>query len=75
MSWGEICGQLEPEPGALAGLTPAERVVVAHVRLGLTNREIARRPGKSEPTVKNQVSECLRKLGHPSRARLMAGLR
>jgi len=49
--------------------------VVAGVCQGLTNREIASRLGKSEFTVKNQVSAILRKLGLPTRGRLIALLR
>jgi DNA-binding NarL/FixJ family response regulator len=49
--------------------------VVAGVCQGLTNREIASRLGKSEFTVKNQVSVILRKVGLPTRARLIAQLR
>lgn len=75
LSWSEFCAEHAPETGALAGLSPAERVVVAHLQLGLSNREIARRLGKSEMTVKNQVSSCLRKVGVPSRMRLIALLR
>jgi DNA-binding NarL/FixJ family response regulator len=59
----------------LAGLSPAERVVAMQVTQGLSNKEIARALGKSECTVKNQVSAILRKLGVPTRARLMAVLR
>lgn len=61
------------QPAAL--LTPAERAVVAGVRQGLTNREIATHLGKSEFTVKNQVSTILRKVGLPTRGRLIACLR
>lgn len=53
-------------------LTPAESRVYVHLREGLSNKEIAERLGKSEPTVKHQVSEILRKYDVPSRARLIA---
>jgi len=56
-------------------LSPAERIVAAHVCQGLSNREIATAPGKSERTVKNQVSAILAKCGVPTRARLIALLR
>lgn len=56
-------------------LTRAEADVVVHPCEGLTNREIAAQLGKSEFTVKNQVSGILRKLGLPTRARLIALLR
>lgn len=58
-----------------AVLTPAEKRVLRLVQLGLSNKEIASALGRAEPTIKNQVSSCLRKFGVPSRARLMALLR
>ena len=63
-------------PGQLCEkLSPAERVVAAHITEGLSNREIAAALGKSEATVKNQVSAVLHKLAVPTRARLIALLR
>ncbi|MBI2512497.1 MAG: response regulator transcription factor [Opitutae bacterium] len=56
-------------------LTPAEKRVLHLVQLGLSNKEIASALGRAEPTIKNQVSSCLRKFRVPSRARLMALLR
>jgi len=56
-------------------LSPAEQVVAAHLNQGLSNKEIARALGKSEFTVKHQVSSILRKLGVPTRVRLIARLR
>jgi DNA-binding NarL/FixJ family response regulator len=58
----------------LSLLTPAERLVAAHVLQGLSNKEIAATLGKSEATVKNQVASCLKKFGQPSRSRMMAYL-
>lgn len=58
-----------------ATLTSAEQRVLEFVQLGLSNKEIACALGRAEPTIKNQVSSCLRKFGVPSRARLMALLR
>ncbi len=55
-------------------LTLAEQDVLAYVCAGYSNKEIAARLGKSEPTVKHQVSACLRKFGLSSRTRLMAAL-
>jgi len=75
MSWTEFCRQAGAPPEHLRGLSPAERVVVAQVCQGLSNREIATVLGKSPATVKNQVSTCLRKLGVPTRTRLIARLR
>jgi len=51
-----------------AGLTPAESAVLALVAEGRDNRDIAARLGKSEKTVRNQVSVILDKLGVQSRA-------
>jgi DNA-binding NarL/FixJ family response regulator len=64
-----------PPPLDLSRMAPAEAVILQHLRLGLTNREIATFLGKSEFTVKNQVSTILRKVGLPTRARLIALLR
>ena len=62
-------------PPTAEPITPAERHVLSYVCAGYSNKEIATFLGKSEPTVKNQVSACLRKLGHATRARLIAALR
>lgn len=62
---------LEGEPsGALATLSRAERVVLAEVVAGRSNREIARERGTSLRTVTNQVSAIFRKLDVRSRAEL-----
>ena len=62
-------------PELLAVLTPAERLVVTHLCEGLANKEIASVLGKSEATVKFQVSSAMAKLGVPTRTRLMVLLR
>lgn len=51
-----------------AGLTEAEAEVLRLLTEGLDNRTIAARLGKSEKTVRNQVSVVLSKLGVQSRA-------
>ncbi|TVR51779.1 MAG: LuxR family transcriptional regulator [Puniceicoccaceae bacterium] len=56
----------------LAALTLREREVACLAALGTDNREIARRLGKSVPTVKRQLHSTYRKLGIASRARLIA---
>ncbi len=56
-------------------ITPAEQHVLAYLCAGYSNKEIATFLNKSEPTVKHQVSACLRKFGLSSRTRLMAALR
>ncbi len=78
MSWAELSTVL-PQVGrggiTLDQLSPAEHVVAVHVAEGLSNREIAAALGKSQATVKHQVSSCLRKLNVPTRMKLMALLR
>lgn len=64
-------GQDAPAAGRTAraaGLTPAESAVLALMAEGRDNRDIAARLGKSEKTVRNQVSVILDKLGVQSRA-------
>jgi pimeloyl-ACP methyl ester carboxylesterase/DNA-binding CsgD family transcriptional regulator len=51
-----------------AALTPAEAQVLDLVAKGLNNRAIAERLGKSEKTVRNQLSVIFDKLGVESRA-------
>ena len=55
-------------------LTGAERQVLQLLLEGLDNRSIAARSGKSEKTVRNQVSAILSKTGQPSRAALIASM-
>lgn len=75
MSWREFCELPKVNAPHLTVLSPAERVVAMHLAQGLSNREIAQALGKSEFTVKNQVSTILQKLGVPSRGRLIVLLR
>jgi len=68
-------------------LSPVEQRVLAYVCAGYSNKETCspsappqagKSPqflGKAEPTVKHQVSACLKKFGLSSRMRLMAALR
>ena len=59
--------------GSLAQpLTQAEARVLELVREGLSNKEISSVLGRAEPTIKHQVSACLKKFGVPSRSRLIA---
>ena len=55
-------------------LTPAERRVLAYLRAGYSNKEIAARLERAEATIKHQVSASMRKCGVSSRTRLMAAL-
>ncbi|WP_184729333.1 response regulator [Saccharopolyspora phatthalungensis] len=48
---------------AFPGLTRQERILLGHIREGLTNRQIAERMFLAEKTVKNYVSRLLAKLG------------
>jgi DNA-binding CsgD family transcriptional regulator len=57
--------------GAVVKLSPAEAAVVSQVARGLSNKEIAALLGKSEGTVKNQLSGVYRKLDIQNRARLI----
>ena len=64
-------GQDQPkQPRAVreAGLTPAEAALLNLVAEGLDNRAIAERLGKSEKTVRNQLSVIFGKLGVHSRS-------
>ena len=74
-SWTAVSAGLGSPAPLLSRLSPAERVVVHYLAQGLSNREIAMALGKSEATVKHQVSACLRKCGVQTRARLIASLR
>lgn len=56
------------EANAFTELTERERYVLAHVADGASNREIARRMGLAEKTVRNYVSSILAKLALESRA-------
>ena len=58
-----------------AALTPAERDVLRGVAQGLDNAAIARQLGKSEKTVRNQVSSIFDKLGVRTRAEAIVHVR
>jgi DNA-binding CsgD family transcriptional regulator len=53
-------------------LTAAEREVLALIRQGLSNAEIAVQRGRSIRTIANQVARVLEKTGRPSRRALIA---
>ena len=74
-SWTAVSAGLGSPESLVFRLSPAERVVVHYLAQGLSNREIATALGKSEATVKHQVSACLRKCGVRTRSRLIAMLR
>lgn len=59
--------RVAPGGPTTAQLTEAEHGVLALLREGLTNAQIARRRSSSPHTVANQVATVLRKLGIPSR--------
>ncbi len=64
----EVSQPAAPAAPSPAGLTPAERQVLDCLTEGLGNSAIAARLGKSEKTVRNQVSVILSKLGVDSRS-------
>lgn len=70
----EFRASIPPGSPLLTMLTPAEMAVTMHVRIGLSNKEIAASLGKSPATVKAQVASILRKLEVPTRCRLIAWL-
>ena len=53
------------------GVTPREREVIALVRLGLANKQIAARLGSSHQTVRNQLISVFRKFGVHTRLELV----
>ena len=59
----------------LAALSASEREVLALVRRGLSNKEIAAARGRSVATVKNQLASVFQKFGVTSRTRLIAWTR
>lgn len=66
-----------PEHNPVLGkvqLSIAERRVLAFVRAGYSNKEIAGHLQRAEPTIKHQISSAMRKCGVSSRTRLMAAL-
>lgn len=75
-AWPAVGGRLSgPVNGApFFPLTKAESRVLFLLQQGLSNKEISSVLGRAEPTIKNQVSACLRKYRVPSRARLLAVL-
>jgi len=61
-------GRVDDADGAaLKDLSPQERRLLDHLSKGLTNRQIAERMNLAEKTVKNYVSNLLRKLNMSSR--------
>jgi len=61
-------GRVDDADGsALKDLSPQERRLLDHLSEGLTNRQIAARMNLAEKTVKNYVSNLLRKLNMSSR--------
>ncbi|WP_233155604.1 alpha/beta fold hydrolase [Sedimentitalea arenosa] len=77
-AWSVFCSALSgflgdgiPLAGADAGITTAEREVLVLVAKGLSNPDIAAQLGKSEKTVRNQVSSLLEKTGLSTRSELI----
>lgn len=64
-----------PAPGAImASLTPREAQILQEIRIGASNKEIARQLGISAATVKNHVHHLLEKLSVRRRAQASAML-
>jgi pimeloyl-ACP methyl ester carboxylesterase/DNA-binding CsgD family transcriptional regulator len=61
--------------GRMSALTGAERDVLRLVALGLDNRSIAEQLGKSEKTVRNQMTSIFAKLGVRTRAEAIVHVR
>lgn len=77
-AWSVFCSALRgflghgtAHPWADMGLTKAEREVLALVAKGLSNPDIAAQLGKSEKTVRNQVSSLMEKTGLSTRSELI----
>ncbi len=66
--------QLVDGPLETAGLTRREREIVAHLRTGLTNREIGGALGISVNTVRNTLARLFEKVGVSTRSELMGAL-
>jgi DNA-binding NarL/FixJ family response regulator len=64
-------GALSPK-GKISHVTGRQEEVIASISEGLSNKEIARRFGLSEHTVKAHLNRIYRKLGVTSRSQLMA---
>ncbi|WOB07524.1 alpha/beta fold hydrolase [Piscinibacter gummiphilus] len=65
---GFLAEDTEPAPSSAASLTPAEAAVLELLAHGLSNQAIATQLGKTEKTVRNQLSVIFDKLGVKSRA-------
>jgi len=61
-----------PVAGTMMHLTEAERRILHLVSDGQTNKEIAALVGLSEKTVRNQMTQILRKLGVERRSQAVA---
>ncbi len=69
-AYGGVGQGREPDEDGVA-FTPRERELVAYVRLGHSNHDIALALGTSPNTVRNQLSALYRKLGVATRAELV----
>jgi DNA-binding CsgD family transcriptional regulator len=61
------------EASQATGLTKAEEAIASLLKQGLSTKEIAKQLGKSDHTVKNQISAMLRKFEASSRTELVSG--
>ncbi len=63
----EACAHADDDLARIASLTPAQRRILAAIRQGLLNKQIAYELAISEATVKAHITAILRKLGVNSR--------
>ena len=63
----EACADADDDLARIASLTPAQRRILAAIRQGLLNKQIAYELAISEATVKAHITAILRKLGVNSR--------
>ena len=63
----DACADADDDLARIASLTPAQRRILAAIRLGLLNKQIAYELAISEATVKAHITAILRKLGVNSR--------
>ena len=66
-----IVGRPKEKPTRSPALTPRERQIVAAMMTAASNRDIARRLGLSEQSVKNRLTSLYRRLGIRNRVELV----
>ncbi len=69
---GQPASKAKAAPSPLEQLTPREQQILKEVAIGQTNKEIARRFGLSEKTIKHYMTNILQKLGARNRVEAIA---